>query len=231
MVDTPGHHMDRSLGTLRYPIAGPVGERPLLATWIALALALFVPLLPLLPVVGYLVRTLVASERGESLPPFLTDASTLLRRSAGGAALCLLFLGPPLAAMVVTIYGVIFSTTGGGGVPTVRILAGSTAVLLVGLVALYLLPIALTTYGQSGSLRSAVSLSSLRSVGGHGAYFVGWTVGCVALCFAAALGRVLYVIPSVGPLLGMLPIAYGLLVTGHVWGRGIGRAREYGGSQ
>jgi hypothetical protein len=216
--------MNRSLGAVRYPIAGPAGERPLLAIWIAFSLAVVVPLVPLFLVVGYLVRALVANERGESLPPFLADGWRLLRQSAGGAALCALFLGPPLLALVVTIYGVIFSSSG-GDVPTVRILAGSTAVLLVGLLALYLLPIALTTYGRTGSLRSALSLSSLRAAGSHGAYFVGWTLGCVGLCFAAALGRVLFAVPRIGPVLGTLPLAYGLLVAGHVWGRAVGRTR------
>lgn len=143
--------------------------------------------------------------------------------SLGATALCLLFLGPPLVALVVTIYGVLFSS--GGDVPTVRFAAGSTAVLLAGMVGLYLLPITLTTYGREESLRSSLSLASIREVGTHGGYFVGWTIGCVAFSLAASVGSVLFTVPRLGPLLGTLPLAYGLLVTANFWGRAVARSR------
>jgi|GEM_PF-1880022 len=211
---------------LRSPVDGPRGERPLLAVWIALALAVVVPVLPLVPVVGYLVRALAATARGDQMPPALSDARTLMGRSVGGSLLCLLCLGPPLAALLVTVYGLISTT--GGSVPRLRFLAGSTAVLLFGLLGLYLLPITLATYGTTGSLRSALSPSPLRPVAGHGAYFIGWTLGALVLAFAAGAGSALFAIPRLGPLLAAFVLAYGLLVTTFLWGRAVGRARALG---
>ena len=210
---------------LRSPVDGPRGERPLLAVWIALALAVVVPVLPLVPVVGYLVRALAATARGDQMPPALSDARTLMGRSVGGSLLCLLCLGPPLAALLVTVYGLVSISTTEGSVPTLRFLAGSTTVLLCGLLGLYLLPITLATYGTTGSLRRALSPSLLRSVAGYGAYFVGWTLGALALTLAAGLGSALAAVPRLGPLLAAFALAYGLLVTTSLWGRAIGRAR------
>lgn len=218
--------MRRSYVTiLRAPIHSETAERPLLAVWLALALSWIVPVLPLVLVVGYVARALVATERGDALPAFFSDGRSLLARSLGGSLLCLVFLGVPTVALVVTVYGALWRTNPSEGVPVGRLLAGSTAVLLLGLVGLYLAPIALTTYGQTGSIRSGLSLGTLRSTGGHGAYFFGWTIGCVALSLAAALASLLAGVPQVGPVLAALALAYGLLVTTFVWGRAIGRAR------
>jgi len=213
---------------LRSPFDGPQSERPLLVVWVALTLAAVVPVLPLVLVVGYLVRALDASARGDPLPPALSDLRRFIGQSLGGCLLCLLFLGPPLAALLVTVYGVVSIGPDGGSVPTLRVLAGSTAVLLFGLLGLSLLPITLATYGTTGSLRSALSLSLLRSIAGHGAYFVGWTLGCLALTLAAGLATALAAVPRIGPLLAALATAYGLLVAVFFWGRGIDRARTLG---
>ncbi|MBO4248631.1 DUF4013 domain-containing protein [Halomicrobium sp. IBSBa] len=209
-----------------YPIAGDARERPLLAVWLSLALSFVVPVVPLLPVVGYVVRALTASERGDALPPFLADGRTLLRQSVGGSVLCVFFLGLPLAALLVTVYGVVTLDASAGDLPTGRILAGSTATLFVGLLGLYLLPIALTVYGQTGSLREAFSIAPFRSIGGHGAYFFGWTLGFVALTVTLGIGGSLLTFSRVGPLLGTFVFAYGFLVATYLWGRAIARARR-----
>jgi hypothetical protein len=210
---------------LRAPIHSDAAERPLLGIWLVLALSWIVPILPLVIVVGYVVRALVATERGDALPTFLADGRSLVRRSLGGSLLCLVFLGVPALALLVTVYGALWGTNPSEGVPVGRLLAGSTAVILFGLVGLYLAPIALTTYGQTGSIRSGLSLGTFRSIGGHGAYFFGWTIGCVALSMTAALAGLLANVPQVGPVVAALALAYGLLVTTFVWGRAIGRAR------
>lgn len=218
--------MRSSFATFASPIDGEAAERPLLAVWLALALSLIVPLLPLFPVVGYLVHALAATERGDGFPAFFQDTRGLLRRSFAGSLCCLLFLGLPLVALLVTVNGIVTMDAGAGDVPTVQFLAGSTATLLAALLGFYLLPIALTTYGREQSLRRALSLGSFRDVGGHGAYFFGWTIGCAALTLAAGLAGGLFSVPQLGPLLGTLVLAYGILVTVGIWGRSIARARR-----
>ncbi|CDK40486.1 unknown [Halorubrum sp. DM2] len=217
--------MRPSIAAVSYPVAGDAAERPLLAVWLLLALSVLVPVLPAVPVVGYLVRVLAASERGDSLPPFLADGRTLLRRSLGGLVVCLAFLGVPFAALLVTLYGVI-TLEPGADAPVVVILAGSTAVLFMGIIGLYLVPISLTTYGRQGSLRRAFSTDSLRPVAGHAAYFFGWTLGFTALVVTVGVGGALFTLSRIGPLAGTFVLAYGLLVTAYLWGRAVERARR-----
>jgi hypothetical protein len=217
--------MRPSTAAVAYPVAGDEAERPVLAVWLLLALSVVVPVFPALPVVGYFVRVLAASERGESMPPLLADPRTLLRRSVGGVALAVAFLGVPFAALLVTLYGVV-SLEPGAGAPVGRILAGSTAVLFVGLLGLYLLPVSLAVYGREGSLRRAVSPGALRPVAGHAAYFFGWTLGFTAVVVAVGVGGALFTVTRAGPLFGTFVLAYGLLVTAYLWGRAVERARR-----
>jgi hypothetical protein len=215
--------MRPSIAAVTYPIAGDAAERPLLAVWLLLALSVVVPVLPAVPVVGYLVRVLAASERGDSIPEFLSDGRTLVRRSLGGVAVCVVFLGVPFAALLVTLYGIV-TLEPGADAPVGRILAGSTAVLLVGILGTYLAPISLTTYGREGSLRRAFSPASLRPVAGHAAYFFGWTLGFTALVVTVGVGGALFTLSRLGPLVGTFVLAYGLLVTAYLWGRAVERA-------
>jgi len=217
--------MRPSTAAVTYPIAGDAAERPLLAVWLLFALSVVVPVLPAVPVVGYLVRVLAASERGESIPPFLSEPRTLLRRSVGGAVVSLAFLGVPFAALLVTLYGVV-SLEPGANAPVGRILAGSTAVLFLGIFGTYLAPIALTAYGREGSLRTAFSPAALRPVAGHAAYFFGWTLGFTALVVTVGLAGALFTVSRAGPLFGTFVLAYGLLVAAYLWGRAVERARR-----
>nr|WP_239640238.1 DUF4013 domain-containing protein [Halorubrum coriense] len=217
--------MRPSTAAVTYPIAGDAAERPLLAVWLLFALSVVVPVLPAVPVVGYLVRVLAASERGESIPPFLSAPRTLVRRSVGGAVVSLAFLGVPFAALLVTLYGVV-SLEPGANAPVGRILAGSTAVLFLGILGTYLAPIALTVYGREGSLRRAFSPDALRPVAGHAAYFFGWTLGFTALVVTVGLAGALFTVSRAGPLFGTFVLAYGLLVAAYLWGRAVERARR-----
>ncbi|WP_096394401.1 DUF4013 domain-containing protein [Halorubrum trapanicum] len=217
--------MRPSIAAVTYPIAGDARERPLLAVWLLFALSVVVPVLPALPVVGYLVRVLTASERGDSMPLFLSDGRTLARRSLGGTAVCLVFLGIPFAALLVTLYGVV-TLDPGSNAPVGRILAGSTAVLFLGVLGTYLVPVSLITYGREGSLRRAFSAAALRPVAGHAAYFFGWTLGFTALVVAVGVGGALFTVSRAGPLFGTFVLAYGLLVTAYLWGRAVERARR-----
>jgi hypothetical protein len=217
--------MRPSTTAVTYPVSGEARERPLLAVWLLFALSVVVPVLPALPVVGYFVRVLAAGERGDAMPLFLADGRTLVRRSLGGTAVCLAFLGVPFAALLVTLYGVV-TLEPGADAPVVVILAGSTVVLFIGVIGLYLVPVSLTTYGREGSLRRAFTVNALRPVAGHAAYFFGWTLGFTALVVAVGVGGALFTFSRAGPLFGTFVLAYGLLVAAYLWGRAVERARR-----
>lgn len=214
------------LATLTYPVAGDRAERPLLSCWVALLLAAIVPVVPLIPVAGYLLRVLDAAENDEEAPAFLAEPKALLQRGLGVTALSVVYLAVPVAGLVVTVSGALGRDVAPGGFGTVVFYAGSTAVLWIALFAAYLLPVALSTYGRTGRLRDGFDTSALRSVGAHGAYFVRWVAGAATFAVAAGVGTASLAVPNLGPVIAAFFLAYGLILTAYVWGRGIALARR-----
>lgn len=213
-----------AMSVLTYPIRGPERERPFLAVWV-LVLGSFLVVVPVVAVVGYLVRVIDASDRDEPAPSFVADARTLLRRGLGGTALAVVFLAGPVLALLITVYGAMFGIEGvePGSTSTFVVYAGSTVVLFFSLLGAYLLPIALFRYGRTGSLRAALSRKWLRGAATHGAYFAGWTLGAVLATIGIGLGTALFPIARVGPVLTAFVLAHAAIVTCHVWGRSLAR--------
>lgn len=213
---------------LGYPVAGERGEQPLLACWILVLASFVVPVLPLVPVVGYLVRVLVAGADDDAAPAFLAAPVALLRRGVGGLLVAVASLLVPAIAVVVTVYGAAEGRTVTD--PTfatgIAFYAGSTAVLCLALAGAYLCPVALYGYGRTGSLRGAVDVGAIRRVGGHAAYFTRWATGLVVLLVASAVASAALGIPRAGPVVAALLASYGAVLATHLWGRGIGLAER-----
>lgn len=213
--------------TLAHPVRGTAGEQPLLAVWVLVLAAMLVPLLPLVPVFGYLVRVLDASAREQPAPPLYRDIHSLLVTGFKALLVLLAYLAVPLAVLLVSVYGALSMSTdpSSGLVSTVTFYGGSTAVFCISLVGTYLCPVGLWNLGASSSLRAAFDTASLRRVGGHAAYFASWSVGVVLLVVVLVVAAALGSIPRLGPIVGSLVVAYGSILTVHLWGRSIGEMR------
>lgn len=211
-----------------YPVRGTERERPLLAAWVCVLASFLVPVIPLVPFVGYLVRVIDASDRDEPAPGFVREFLPLLRRGVGGTALTLVFLAGPFVVLLITVYGAMFGVESvePGETPLLLVYAGSTVVLVVALVGAYLLPIALFRYGRTGSLRAAFSRKWLRGGATHAAYFAGWSLGAVLLTVGLGLASALFPVGRIGPPLAALVVAHASIVTCHVWGRAIARVHD-----
>lgn len=227
-------------GALIYPVGGPERELPVVTVWVCLLLAVAAPMLRfvnalgllasvlfLVPVAGYLVRLLVASEDGEAAPRLLDDPTALLRQGLGGLLVSVVYLAVPFLLLLITIYGALYTeqTPDPNAFSSLTVYAGSTAVLVLSLVGAYLLPIALASYGQAASLRAAFSWSRLRPVITRAAYFAGWTGGVGTFGFVTGIAVAIAGAHRGGPIVGTAIVAYTLLFTVHVWGRALARAR------
>lgn len=227
-------------GAVAYPFGGPERERPFVVLWILLLLVTatrrlryvdavgVVGVIGLLtPIAGYQVRLLVASENGDPAPAVLADFRGLLRRGVGGLSISACYLVVPVVLLAVTIYGALYTDRAPDptSVSSLVVYAGSTAVLSASLVGAYLLPIALAAYGRTGSLRAAFSRDALRAVATKGAYFAGWTAAVGSFGFVAAVAASVAGVARVGPVVATALLAYASMVTTHVWGRALARAR------
>lgn len=191
--------MSKHAGYLR----GENAEEAVLTGWICLlAHSLFLPMLALVPALGYLVATTRAMIEEESaLPP--VEFRSLFVSGAGASAVCLAYGLVPAAVGAITISLAGTAVIDPGSGESILFLTGSTVTLFVVLTGLYLLPIALCRYAVSG-LRDALPDRSFLPVATHAAYFIGWTSALVLLAAGWFAGGVVELLPVVGPVLAPL---------------------------
>ncbi|NHN40799.1 DUF4013 domain-containing protein [Halorubellus sp. JP-L1] len=214
-------------GVFEYPIAGKDREWPVVVGWILVMVSFVIPVAPLVPYLGYLVRVLAASSREDATPPIRTDPVGLLTQGILGSVIVATYLLPPVLALLVTVYGA--SERAGavdvGFSDSLVLYAGSTVVLAVFLLAVFLVPIALARYADDG-FRAAFGARGIAPVASHAAYFARWMAGTVALVLTAAFANVAVQVDRAGPVIASLVVAYGVVLAAHLWGVGVRLARE-----
>lgn len=153
-------------------------------------LAEWVPVVPFVLVVGFLVRTLghVAAPDDRERPRFaLAALRGLVRDGLAGLAVAVGYLAVPAVVLATTTWGLV--GRGGGGDAGLVVVLGTTAALAFAAPFVYLLPAGLTGYAVEGRLRAAVDRSRLRRCAGDGRYLVATLVGVAGLGSVAALYR------------------------------------------
>lgn len=210
---------------LATPLAGEAGERPLLAAWILVILSFHVPLLPVVPLLGYVVRVLESGADGDAtLPPFASDVAGLVAGGVAAAALCVAYLALPTVLLAATLEAVASAPSPPSGFgPAVALLGGVTAVLLVALAAAYCCSIALVRYARERRLRAALDLRAIAGLAVRVDVFVGWVTGVAGVGIGGALASALLAVPRIGPVLAALALAYAVLLASVWMGRGTGR--------
>lgn len=184
-------------------LRGENAEEAVLLGWICLlAHSLFLPILPLVPALGYLVATARAMTEDEpALPP--VGFRSLFGSGVRASAICLAYGLVPIAvgAITITLAGTAAIDPGSG--ESILFLTGSTVTLFVVLTGLYLLPIALCRYA-TGDLRDSFLDRTVLPVATHAAYFIGWTSALVLFAAGWFAGGVIELVPIFGPILAPL---------------------------
>ncbi|WP_187432915.1 DUF4013 domain-containing protein [Natronococcus pandeyae] len=205
---------------LRYPLRGEHAEKALLAAWICVFVhAIVLPFVALVPLAGYAASVLATAPQSDP-PPFLDRR--VLSRSVGAIGLGVGYLAVPLATALVTVRLLLGTGRAPTGGDAIVVLVGSTAVLFVLAVAVYLLPIALANYARSGSIRAG--FSGLGTVAGHTAYFVGWCSGIVLLLLGVAVSSALVDLGGFALVAGSFVGAYATVAAARRIGRGYAAA-------
>lgn len=212
---------------LLYPFRGQRGVDTLLVGGALHLLSVYVPVLPLVPVLGYLLVVLAETSRRDSrtqfgqLPP-VEDLGQLLRRGVGGTVVVVAFLLPAAVTLVVTVAGLSQTSLSPAEISvgtSLGFVTGSTASLLLAILFVYLLPAALANYVSRGRVRAAFDRGVLVDAARHGAYFydvvLGMVVGGFVLVVASATAA--YAV-------GFFVAFYGELVAVAFWARGVSRA-------
>jgi hypothetical protein len=211
----------------RYPLRSERGVDTLLIGGGLHLLAVYVPVLPLVVVLGYLLVVFRETspradrQRYDALPPFRNVLGTTWT-GLGGAVVVVAFLLPAAVTLLVTVAGLSQTSLDPQNISvgtSVGFVAGSTASLLLAAVFLYLLPAALANYLARGRIRAAFDHEVLLRAASDGAYFYDVLVGLVAggLLLVAARATTAYAV-------GFFVAFYAELVAVGFWSRGVGRA-------
>lgn len=220
---------------LAYPLRGPHTESVYLnglvlafATAISLQLPGVLAVLALVPAVllaGYLGSVYEDGLADGTEPPAFGPIRGVARRGALAAVLCVCYLVPAAVVLAVTAVGALGATTGPDGLSfgsSVRIYAGATAVLFVVLFAGYLVPAAVGTALETGSLRAGLDPRRLLPTVTSGAYFTAYWLALGLVMVAAAVAGWLATIGGPGVAVGIV-LSFHVLVGGaHLVGRGHG---------
>lgn len=212
---------------LLYPFRGEHRVDALLAGGGLHLLAVYVPVLPLVVVIGYLLVVFGETagrddaQRYDALPAF-EGLRCVVRKGVGGTVVLAAFLLPAVVVLVVTVAGVSRLSLSPGDVTfgtSAGFVLGSTTSLLLAVTFLYILPAALANYLATGRLRGAVNVDVLGRAATHAAYFYNLTVGLV-------VSSLLLVVASATTALvvGFLIAFYAELVAVAFWARGVHRA-------
>ncbi len=207
------------LETFQYPFRGSRGD--VLET-LAIGgglhlLSVFVPGLPLVPVVGYLVRVLeVAGNEEERKPPTFHNLRTLLRRGLGGTVVTCAYLLVPVVVLILTFGGILGTDLDPAATVGAGVYVAGTATLVVAVGFAYPLPAALTAYARTGRLRTAFSPSHVLPAVQRAQYFVGWTFGMAVLGVAAGFAP-----PLNRAALGFFLLFYAEVVAATAWARAV----------
>lgn len=213
-------------GLLGYPVRGPSGLETLAIGSGLHLLAVYLPVVPYVVVIGYLLSIIVhvaadadAGRHGAPplvrVPPTRAQLRRLTTDGLRGTVVIVGFLIVPTIVVAVTARGV-GGLDGVSGQTGLAVVVGGTASLLVAAAFLYPLPAALAAVGRHRRLRAAVHTTFLRRVTTDARYFVGWTTGVTALALGIAVASPVFDIA-----VGFVVVFYAECVAAAAWGWGV----------
>lgn len=215
---------------LTYPTRGGHGERSLLVgTILAVAVGLLARLgvlavlavVPAVLLAGYVTAVFRDSSGGPSEsdgPPPFSNVRKLLTDGLRTLVVAVGALLVPIAVLLLTFSG----AQAGQATPnfgrTLSVYGAGTVALLFVLVALYVLPIALTRVATEGRIRAATDWLVVQRTATDGAYFYRWSVAVVVGGVAGTVALALVSLGRLGEVVALALAFYASLVVARLVG-------------
>lgn len=177
-------------------------------------------LLPAIPLEGYLKRVLRNTAHGDREPPVFDDWIDLF---VEGIKMFLVQLGYALVPVLLVVLGVFLAGAGGmagAGFEAVGLLIMAGGVV-VGLIAGYLVPAALTNFAYHDDLGAAFDLEAVAATAFTVPYLKAFVLAILVGIVLGLLGSILLLV-----LVGILVLFYAHVVVYHLWATGFAEARN-----
>ncbi|WP_224337381.1 DUF4013 domain-containing protein [Haloprofundus halobius] len=181
-------------------------------------------IVPTFLVIGYLLRVVRSSMRGDEEPPAFDEWGEMAVDGLKGFVIGLAYGFVPIVLAIVfaVLTGV---TANGGNIGVVSGLFGLVGVLVVFVTALavaYALPAGLANYAETGRMGAAFDIGMLRSTLTSGTYATAWLTAFAVFLVAGLVAGALNVVPILGTVVGVFVTFYaavaGYYIIGRAWG-------------
>ncbi|MGM0590280.1 MAG: DUF4013 domain-containing protein [Halobacteriota archaeon] len=183
-------------------------------------------LIPVFLVVGYFVRVLQATMRGEEEPPVFDEWGELFVDGLKALVIGVVYsLIPAIIAGAVLALGLGALAGGGdaaGAFGGFLVVLGGLMALVLGLVAAYITPAAVANFAETDRLGAGFDFGTLRPILSSGKYATAWVMAFAVLLVAGVVTGVLNVIPFLGFIVGAFVTFYAgvaaYYIIGTTWG-------------
>ncbi|ADQ66974.1 hypothetical protein C499_04421 [Halogeometricum borinquense DSM 11551] len=190
---------------------------------------LFVFIIPIFIIQGYMVRVLRGAAKGETAAPSFTNWGELivdgLKLVIINFVYSLIVLIPMIALSIVLGIGNSLSAGAPGPEPGVTVgaapalgIVGFLGILVIGLFSIvvsYFIPAAQANFAIEGSLGAAFDISTIVSGAMTSEYFVAWVLVLVVGSILSFIGGLLFIV-----IVGFFILFYTQVVTYYLFGRG-----------
>ncbi|WP_058828234.1 DUF4013 domain-containing protein [Haloferax sp. Q22] len=184
-------------------------------------------IVPTFLVIGYLLRVVRATMKGDEVPPEFDDWGDMAIDGVKGFAIAFVYaLVPAIIAGVFGFAGIVGAAAGGsdaaGAVGGIVALVGLLLAFVLGLLAAYLIPAALSNYAETDRMGAAFDFGTLRPILTSGKYATAWLMAFAVLFASSIVVGVLNVIPLLGFVVGAFVTFYAAVaayyIIGKTWG-------------
>ncbi|ELZ99362.1 DUF4013 domain-containing protein [Haloferax sulfurifontis] len=188
-------------------------------------------IVPTFLVIGYLLRVVRATMKGDEQPPVFDDWGDMAIDGVKGFAIAFVYaLVPAIIAGVFGFAGIVGAAAGGsdaaGAVGGIVALVGLLLAFVLGLFAAYLIPAALSNYAETDRMGSAFDFGTLRPILTSGKYATAWLMSFAVLFASSIVVGVLNVIPLLGFVVGAFVTFYAAVAAYYIIGKTWGELHE-----
>ncbi len=183
-------------------------------------------LVPLFAVMGYLVRVLDRTARGDDVPPKFDDWGALVVDGLKASAIGFVYALVPTVVLVgFVVSGGLLGASGSdvlGAIGGIGILVGLLIWLALSLGVAYAVPAALANFAETRRLGAGFEPATMRRVLVDRTYATGWLTAAAIVLAGAVVSSLLNVVPVIGfiasAFVGFYVAVAAYYVIGHTWG-------------
>ena len=181
-------------------------------------------IVPMLPVYGYIVRTLRHRLDGQPEPPSFEDWGSLFVDGLQAWIIGIIYLLIPLVVGSVTVGGSIAAmATGsraGSAAGVAGLIGGFLVTFVLALVFGYFAVVAVVNFAREDRFGAAFDIDTIRAVALDREYAIPWGVSVVVFIVAGVIASVLNIIPFLGFVVGTFVFFYAQIVAAYLWADG-----------